>query len=47
MVLYPGNGEAWDDEVMLHGHRVRFVTVDLMAEWRAIERRLFELVGAA
>ena len=40
MLLHPSVGEEFDEAVTIQGHRIRFVTVDLAANSRAIRNRL-------
>lgn len=44
MLLYPVVGQPFDSRYELHGHGVRFATVDLSTHWPAIENRLTELL---
>lgn len=44
VLLHPSVGRDLDETLGLHGHRMRFVTVDLTADRPAIEERLLSLI---
>ncbi len=46
LLLHPSLGLHVDEHVTIQGHRIRFATLDLMAETAEIERRLLDLAGA-
>lgn len=45
LLLHPALGVGIDESVQLHGHELRFATVDLSGTTSAIEHRLLSLVG--
>jgi len=46
LLLHPSLGLHVDEHVTIQGHRIRFATLDLMAETTEIERHLLDLAGA-
>lgn len=44
MLLYPSVGEDVDESATIQGHRIRFATVDLAADYKSMEDRLLKLV---
>jgi 5-methylcytosine-specific restriction enzyme subunit McrC len=45
ILLYPAVGEHFRFEYDMSGHRMRIISVDLAADWRAIERELIAIVS--
>lgn len=43
LLLHPAIGETVDEAIMVQGHRIRFATVDLVAESAAIRAQLLGL----
>jgi len=46
LLLHPSIGQTVNEAVVIQGHEIRFATVDLAGDARAIRRNLLELVGA-
>lgn len=46
ILLYPKVGRRLDHAVHMHGHEIRFFTIDLDQEWRGIHRDLLSLIPA-
>ena len=45
ILLHPAINDAVDEAVVIQGHEIRFATVDLAADSRAIRRRLLDLIA--
>ncbi|NEX48391.1 5-methylcytosine-specific restriction endonuclease system specificity protein McrC [Pseudotabrizicola algicola] len=45
VLLHPTIGEAMDEAISVHGHLIRFATVDLAADGAAFRRQLLKLTG--
>ncbi len=45
ILLYPTVGFDLSEEARIQGHRIRWETVDLSLDWRAIDERLREVIG--
>lgn len=45
VLLHPAIGEAMDEAISVHGHLIRFATVDLAADGAAFRRQLLRLTG--
>jgi len=46
ILLYPFNGKTLDSAFRIAGHRVRFCTVDLSADWPLIRQRLLGFISS-
>ena len=45
ILLYPTVSKTLDLEYVIQGHRIRFITVDLNADWKKITARLLTLLN--
>jgi len=45
VLLYPSLGVDYDEAATIQGHRIRFATVDLVAETKTIRRQLLRIVN--
>ena len=46
MLIYPTTAQHVDEEMLVQGHRIRVVTVNLAHDWEAIETHLLDLVNS-